>query len=969
MKKTMYSITLMLCYFVSISQEIKQKVQLNFSNLSQKLQQSRTEKTSGLGNLSNSETIISLPLLDGRFADFKMVEYLIVPENSKTDIRTYYGVKVGDALVTCRVTLTKEKLMASVIENGQTIILEKVTGSLLSNEYQVFVQKKSSELCHNIEEQIKNGRIAEKRGISNYSYGSSLKIYKLALIVTNEFYADYVNDAGVNAEIVAIVNNMNALYEKEVAVRMTLVSPNNPASGNFFYRKTEDTYSVNGVGGYYQNLTAVRTEIDSRFGNANYDLGHCLHNSGGGVAGLGVVCNSTNKGRGWSGSTTANSILLFAHELGHQFDAPHTFNGTGTGNCSVGNRDNGTAFEPGSGSTIMSYFGTCLSTFNLTGSETGYFHSNSLERMSAYIVSNLSGDGGTCGTSSATGNVAPVVNAGTAFSIPKNTPFKLKGTATDANNDALSYTWEQYDLAVVSDTARLGHIANSLGINAVNSSTAPLFRSKQSSTGERTFPNMAFVLNNSNNPVDREGEDLSNVSRTLNFRLTARDNKNGGGGVHCAAVAITVDAAKGPLSVTSPNTSIIIAAGASHTVTWAVNSTNSLSPNVKILLSIDGGGSFPFILSSSTSNDGSESVVIPSNVPNSTLARIIVASNNSSTAEFFDASDVNFSITSSCLVKSSIVCTETPVSAMAGNASLNLSMSQIVANKVLGNSKAYSTVGIGTYPVINYTDNTFSTCQTSEWGNEKAVLVPFQVSETGNYSISLNFQGFAVYSIFTSNSSFNCNTTFYGGNSYAAIGWFSSRTINLNSCTTYYALLYDLNSSNTSITLNLSGPGDFLEIQNMPSGYSYTYAAVNQSNNLIEDVSPSSNFTNTAAGTYKIYGLMYANGFNTNTLTGKTIEQAYGLGSCILFSNNSKPVTIIPNPCAPTVELIHPTHDITTGTVTKVAASGVGGKITASNWVTGSGTRATYTARAIELKEGFVAEQGTIFRAEVGGCN
>ncbi|OYU93088.1 MAG: hypothetical protein CFE21_21845 [Bacteroidetes bacterium B1(2017)] len=961
MKKTMYSIILMLCYFVSISQEIKQKVQLNFSNLSQKLQQSRTEKTSGIGNLANSETIISLPLLDGRFADFNMMEYLIVPENSKTDIRTYYGVKVGDALVTCRVTLTKEKLMASILDNGQTIIIEKTKGSLLADEYQVYVQKKSSELCHNIEEQIKNGRIAEKRGVSSYSYGSTLKIYKLALIVTNEFYADYVNDAGVNAEIVAILNNMNALYEKEVAVRMTLVSPNNPVSGNFFYRKTTAT------GTYYQSLSTVRDEINTRFGNANYDLGHCLHNSGGGVAGLGVVCNSTEKGRGWSGSTTASSILLFAHELGHQFDAPHTFNGTGTGNCSVGNRDDGTAFEPGSGSTIMSYFGTCLSTFNLTGSETGYFHSNSLERMSAYIVSNLSGDGGTCGTSSATGNVAPVVNAGTAFSIPKNTPFKLKGTATDANNDALSYTWEQYDLAVVSDTARLGHIANSLGINAVNSSTAPLFRSKQSSTGERTFPNMAFVLNNSNNPVDREGEDLSNVSRTLNFRLTARDNKNGGGGVHCAAVAVTVDATKGPLSVTSPNTAITLAAGASHTITWAVNSTNALSANVKILLSIDGGGSFPFILSSSTSNDGSESVVIPSNVPNSTLARIIVSSNNSSTAEFFDASDVNFSITSSCLVKSSIVCTETPVNAMAGNASLNLGMSKVAAFSLLNNTKVLPASPTTNRALINYTDENLTTCQNS--GNRPSILLAFRVSKSDNYTLLANGDNgadFQPFSVFSSNV-FNC-TNFVGGNSYQNVGWGFDRTLQLNACQTYYILINPVFGPN-NITLSISGSGEVYEVITDPSGYSYTYAAVNQSNNLIEDVSPSSNFTNTAAGTYKIYGLMYVNGFNNNTLTGKTIEQAYGLGSCILFSNNSKPVTIIPNPCATTVELIHPTHDITTGTVTKVAASGVGGKITASNWVTGSGTRATYTARAIELKEGFVAEQGTIFRAEVGGCN
>jgi hypothetical protein len=957
MKKTLYSITLVLCYFVSISQEITQKVQLNFSNLSQILQQSRTEKTSGIGNLSSSEPTISLPLPDGRFSEFRMLEYQIVPENSKTDIRTYYGEKVDDPLVTCRVTLTKEKLMASILDNGQMIIIEKTKGSLLADEYQVYVQKKSSELCHNIEEQIKNGRIAEKRGISSYSYGSTLKIYKLALIVTNEFYADFINDPGVNAEIVAIINNMNALYEKEVSVRMTLVSPNNPVSGNFFYRKTTTT------GTYYQSLNTVRDEINTRFGNANYDLGHCLHNSGGGVAGLGVVCNSTLKGRGWSGSTTSSSILLFAHELGHQFDAPHTFNGTGTGNCSIGNRDDDTAFEPGSGSTIMSYFGTCLSTFNLTGSETGYFHTNSLERISAYIVSNLSGYGGTCGTSTPTGNIAPVVNAGTAYSIPKNTPFKLKGTATDANNDALSYTWEQYDLAAVSDTARLGHIANSLGINAVNSSTAPLFRSKQSTTGERTFPNMLFVLNNSNNPVDREGEDLSNVSRTLNFRLTARDNKNG---VHCAAVAVTVDATKGPLTVTSPNSAISLAAGASHTVTWAVNSTNSLSPNVKILLSIDGGGSFPFILSSSTSNDGSESVVIPSNVPNSTLARIIVSSNNSSTAEFFDASDVNFSIASSCLVTNTLICNENQIVENQGGGNLNLNLTKFNGGIFNNGFRSIQNSNPGVSLFYTHTAANYSGCTTD--GNSNSKLVLIRVTKSGNYTFSVDdINGYYSYFAVFNSSITNCSS-FVASNSYLTATQFGStysKSIFLNECQTYYVMVYvDVN-----FKLNISGPGNVFEEITLPGGTSYTYAAVNQSNNLIEDVSPSSNFTNTAAGTYKIYGLMFATGFNTSTLIGNTMEQAYGLGSCILFSNNSKPVTIIPNPCATTVELIHPTHDITTGTVTKVAASGAGGKLMASNWVTGSGTRATYTARAIELKEGFLAEKGTIFKAEVGGCN
>jgi hypothetical protein len=965
MKKNTLSILLILCSFASFSQSTPQKVALDFAGLSQKLRISKTENVLGIGNVGKSEVIVNLPMLDGQNADFRMVEYFIVPEGSKTDIKTYYGERVGDPMVTCRVTLSKDKLMASILDNGRTIIVEKATGSLLSDDYQVYEQKKSPQQCDNvIEEQIKNGRVGETRGILNYSYGSTLKTYRLALIVTNEFYADFINDAGVNAEIVAIVNNLNALYEKELAVRMTLVSPNNPVSSNFFYRRTNTTST------YFQSLPTIHTEVDTRFGSANYDLGHCLHNSGGGVAGLGVVCSSSFKGRGWSGSTTASSILLFAHELGHQFDAPHTFNGASSGNCSIGNRSATTAFEPGSGSTIMSYFGTCfLPKFDLSGSPTGYFHTNSLERMSLYVVNTATNKGGTCGTIGATGNTAPIANAGSDFTIPRNTPFKLKGTATDANNDPLTYTWEQLDNAAVSDTSRIGHTANSTGISAVNSTTAPLFRSKQSSSGERTFPNMSFVLNNVNNPADEEGEDLPNVSRALNFRLTARDSKNGGGGVHCDAVVVTVDANKGPLSVTSPNTAVSLAAGASHTITWAVNSTNLLSPNVKILLSTDGGGSFPFTLSASTPNDGSQSVTIPSNVPASSTARIIVASNNSTTAEFFDASDVNFNITSTCLVKGSFICSETPVSAQEGNLTLNLGMNSSTGNLLLNGIGTYTSVStVGRLIFMHQNDQSTGCVQLSNF-NQNTKLVQIRVRDTGVFNVSATNTGGGSlpFSIYNSNtlscSSFQGSNAFVTGSS--SFSFFSNRSFNLDGCQTYFVVV--MTSGN--FILNFSGSIDVFEVQNMPSGFSYTYTAVNQSTNLIADVSPSSNFTGTAAGTYRVYGLMYANGFNTNTLIGNSIEQAYGLGNCLLFSNNSKPVTIIANPCSTTLTLVNPADNISSGNVTKTAASGVGGKITATNLVTGTGTRATYNARSIELNQGFLADQGTVFRAEVGGCN
>lgn len=943
------------------AQSFSEKIQIDFTDISQKLKTTKSEKTLGFGNLAKSDLVISLPLLGGESVNFKMVEYSIIPENTKTDIKTFYGEKVGDPSITCRLTLTKEKMMVSIQKNGGTIIVERSKGSTRADDYEVFVQKVSSTLCGNIEEQIKNGRVDEAKGISSYSYGTSLKIYRLALVVTNEFYADYVNDSGVNAEVVAIVNNLNGIYESEVAVRLILVVPNNPVSGNLFYRKTEST------GGYYQNLTVVSSEINSRFGNANYDVGHCIHNSGGGVAGLGIVCNSGSKGKGWSGSTTSSSVLLMAHELGHQFDAPHTFNGAPTGNCSVGNRSSTTAFEPGSGSTIMSYFGTCfLAAYDLTGSPTGYFHTNSLEKMSTYIVNTSSNKGGTCGTSVSTGNVAPVANAGSAFIIPKNTPFKLIATGSDADGDALTYTWEQYNNGAVSDTGRLGHTANGTGINAVNSTTAPLFRSKQSYSPERHFPSLAFVMNNVNNPKDIEGEDLSNVSRVLNFRVTVRDNRSGGGGANCSSVAVTVDATKGPLSVTSPNTAVTIAAGTSQTITWAVNSTNSLSAHVKILLSIDGGNSFPFILMASTPNDGSQSVTIPSNVPNTNMARIIVVSNNSTTAEFFDASDVNFSITSDCVVKSSSICSESPLIAQEGNAVLNLGLSSVVGNLVPNNVKILSASPTTTRPLINYSSSSSSICQNS--GNWASILFTFRVSKTGNYVILANGDNganFQPFSVFNSNT-FTC-TSFVGSNSYQSIGWGYNKTLTLSECQTYYIVVNPIFSPN-NISLSIDGIGQVYEVNSTPALTSYTYVAINQINGQIVGISATSNFINTMAGTYKIYGLMYANGFSTNTLIGKIMEESYGLGSCILFSNNSKTVNILPNPCATTLNLTHPAHDISSGEITKIASSAISGKITASNWLSGAGTKLTYTARVIELNAGFQTSLGTVFKAEVGGC-
>ncbi|MFY7908923.1 MAG: 3-coathanger stack domain-containing protein, partial [Emticicia sp.] len=73
------------------------------------------------------------------------------------------------------------------------------------------------------------------------------------------------------------------------------------------------------------------------------------------------------------------------------------------------------------------------------------------------------------------------------------------------------------------------------------------------------------------------------------------------------------------------------------------------------------------------------------------------------------------------------------------------------------------------------------------------------------------------------------------------------------------------------------------------------------------------------------------------------------------------------NPCVTVLNLVSPVDDYTSGTQIKQASS-TNGKITATNAVTGT-ANATYQAKSVELNAGFKADSGTIFRAEIGGCN
>ena len=507
------------------------------------------------------------------------------------------------------------------------------------------------------------GRVARVTNTLPIGQGTTLRTYRLALAATGE-YTQAVGGGTVGGALAAMattMNRVNGIYERNVSVRLTMVANNNLI---VYTNPLNQPYSNgNGVAMLGQN----QLTLDAVIGSANYDIGHVFSTGGGGVAGLRVPCIDGSKALGVTGLTNPTGdvfdVDFVSHEIGHQFGGNHTFNGL-TESCGGGNRSGSTAYEPGSGSTIMAYAGICGAE-NLQPNSDDHFHIESLSEITAFI--NNGSTGGSCPVATATGNTVPTVNAGTDYTIPKGTPFELTATGSDGDGHMLTYGWEEYDLGAAAPP------------NTDDLASRPIFRSLSPVTSRtRTFPSLTYVLNDANTPPETytcaastclTGESLPTRTRDMTFQVTARDNQAAGGGVVSDAMVVSVDGGSGPFALTAPNsrparglregdeggadplgvrvTRATFAGGSSQTVTWNIAGTTAApvsAASVTILLSTDGGTSFPTTLLANTPNDASAVVVIPNSATTTARIKIRAVGNI-----FFDVSDTDFTITATAL--------------------------------------------------------------------------------------------------------------------------------------------------------------------------------------------------------------------------------------------------------------------------------------------------------------------------------
>jgi hypothetical protein len=563
-----------------------------------------------------SNVIIELPTNNGVLQSFRVYEASsFAPElqEKHPNTRSYMAQGIDDASAIARFSISETDGFHAMISSVhyKTIYIDPYTTD--SNYYISYAINTLEDDSRSLECMVKESSEPIISMAPENADDGMLRTFRLALACTTEYAQFHLNNQGVpasatdevkKAAILVAMNTaltrINGIYERDLSTHLEMV-PNNE---DIIYLPGEtDPYTNNDGGAMLgQNVATCNSVI----GAANYDIGHVFSTGGGGIAGLGVVCTGS-KARGVTGLGSPIGDFFYvdfvSHEMGHQFGGNHTQNNA----C---NRAFPASVETGSGSTIMGYAGICSP--NVQNTSDDYFGAWSIQEMWSHI----SVGSGQCAVQTATGNLPPTADAGADVTIPKSTPFILKGIATDSDaSNVLSHCWEQMD-------PQAGTMP------PVNTSTGgPMFRTiSPLPDPERYMPNLSTILTGQ---TQNTWEVVPSVARTMNFRYTVRDNVAGGASSASDNMIVTVDGTAGPFVVTSQMTATTWQTQGFETITWDVAGTDVApvdSPLVDVLFSTDGGLTYEILAADDIPNTGTASIWVPT--VNTTTGRFMIISSN-----------------------------------------------------------------------------------------------------------------------------------------------------------------------------------------------------------------------------------------------------------------------------------------------------------------------------------------------------
>lgn len=585
---------------------------------------------------------ISLPTLNGKVEKFSVYSFPVFAKDlaDQYQLGSYVGVGIEDPSKYLRFSVAPNDFQSMIIKGGEYEFIEPANSD--KSVYSVHPKTNKNEngfLCSTAEDPtavkqvdalLKNGKSFSNQP-TNFAKNSDKKYRTLRLVMstTGEYTQFFGGLAGALAQINATITRVNGVFEKDFALHLNLLSY--PAL--IYTDPTSDPYATvtNASSPPSSWNTSLRDVLASNVGQANYDIGHLFGASGGGgnAGCIGCVCMSpvgtgydavvgygkgsgiTSPATGTVNSSTTNppsgdnfDIDYVAHEMGHQLGANHTFSHATQGSP--------VQMEPGSGSTIMGYAGITGSTTDVQAHSDPYFLTASIDQVQTNLIAK------TCDIETTITNNPPVIADLPTYSIPKGTAFVLTASATDAENDPMTYTWEEVDnTSVIIDKNNLGTTTTGATFRSVNPTTSPT----------RYFPKLSSVLTGVLDNSNNGWEAVSQIARTTNFTVTVRDNNQNATQQQTSSKTQQIVVGNdGPFKVNT----LYANGGAATVVEWAVANTNAAPynvANVKIDYTTNNGTSWT-ILTASTPNDGSESLNFPASLNGQTIKLRVSSINN-----------------------------------------------------------------------------------------------------------------------------------------------------------------------------------------------------------------------------------------------------------------------------------------------------------------------------------------------------
>ena len=759
-----------------------------------------------------SSNVIALPNAEGKLETYSIMDTQIMhPELAAKfpSIHSYIGQSLETPGKYARFTVSNAGFHAQIFSAGEptryidpldydkTVYIEYSRADMENKKPHEFVCDTDETLNPKDLEMLEE--FAQQKAVDD----GQLRQYRLALSCTGEYSnifsspldSEMQRKADVMSQMVVAMDRVNGVYELEMGVTFQFIANNDlliyldPVTDPWTDEHNDKTQEV----------------IDMVIGYENYDIGHNFNNTGGGNAGcIGCICAPTeaedpnypdagSKGSGHTGlpNPTGDPFYIdyVSHEMGHQMGGYHTHNATGT--CLK--TGNNTEVEPGSGSTIMGYAGICPGQ-DIQNQSDDYFHYVTIRDISANIQTGVSSQ---CPTIIQVGNQAPTADAGPDRVMPIGTAFALTGIGSDPDAaDVLTYTWEQND------------IENMQGATPMPAATAgPMFRSRRGTTSPtRFFPQMSDILDNNLAPT---WEVIPQATRDFEFALTVRDNVLYGGQTADDTMNVSSTSTAGPFTVVSQSTPTTWTQGQSQAIIWNVANTNIGLVNsqiVDILFSAEGDFSDTMILASSTPNDGTENITVPSTLTNSGRLMVKAADHiflavNAASITINESADATFFLETADLEKT----TCTSEGSIAYNIEYTPTSSQTEATML-------SATGLPTGATVNFDTNPVSAA-----GTVAMTIDNLNGADSGMYTITVT--GTTTAESKTQDVTLNLQSTDFGTSTL------NEPPHNMVEVSTspMYMWAEDPNNNATSYSIEVSDTSDFSTIIESAIVYSNSY--------------------------------------------------------------------------------------------------------------------------------------------------